>query len=770
MIRTLRGAWSRRGTLLPLLLLTVVVVAGAVSVIGFAGAADTSPMLAVPLLLLGAVAVPATGRELAIARRGEIALARLRGLEGRALYTLLAVEPLIVLLIGGLFGLALGAIGGWLAARSWVDVSAAPVGMSGVLVGLAIVGVGLVAVLVGMAGALREPLNNQVSIASRPRQATTAATFGSVLLIMAAVVAVYRSSVSSVSSASGSSGSDPDWLVLAGPALVGLAVGQIVVWLMRLLARLAVGRTASASLPGFLAVRRLARLADAATSLRVLVAAAVMAALALTGATQVDDWTDDTARLQAGAPLQIELDEDAHGALELTRRLDPDGRWLMAAVLVPGQGSLQARRAFVDTERYRAVVGDFLSHTGAADVGRRIAALGGSDSSLATGNTVRATVRGVSRRLAGAIRPRVTVVFLNERGRSDTVTIRLRVGLDGAPTTAEEALKGCSKGCVVTGLTLDRSPGDAMLPWILTGLDVAGVDALAREWRAAFTSQPQGVVQTAIVSVDDGLLRPAVAEPLEAVPVGGAAPLPVLATDSVTWAPEAPYVDSPGSDRRPAEVLDRLPALPLVEADGLLADLSRASAGAPPTVPAAEVMVLARADTPPEVLSALTDIAGHPARTQAQLDRVITDETGAAQARVYSLIAVFCLIVALLVLLAAVARQRSAWLRDLAALRVIGVGTGQLRKAGRMEVLVLALAAVLATVAGAFLAVRLLLGNLPLVTVPVHAVPLETSVAPGPVVIAAGVIALVVLIVAGRGRALGAELSRPAILREEGGP
>ena len=53
MNRTLRGAWSRRGTLLPLLLLTVVVVAGAVTVIGFADRAGTSPRLAVPLLLLG---------------------------------------------------------------------------------------------------------------------------------------------------------------------------------------------------------------------------------------------------------------------------------------------------------------------------------------------------------------------------------------------------------------------------------------------------------------------------------------------------------------------------------------------------------------------------------------------------------------------------------------------------------------------------------------------------------------------------------------------
>ena len=40
--RTLRGAWSRRGTLAPLLALTTVVVAGVVAVLGFSEAAGTS--------------------------------------------------------------------------------------------------------------------------------------------------------------------------------------------------------------------------------------------------------------------------------------------------------------------------------------------------------------------------------------------------------------------------------------------------------------------------------------------------------------------------------------------------------------------------------------------------------------------------------------------------------------------------------------------------------------------------------------------------------
>lgn len=761
MNRTLRGAWSRRGTLLPLLLLTVVVVAGAVTVIGFAQSAGTSPMLAVPLLLLGAVAVPATGRELASARRGEIAMSRLRGLQGGELYTLLAVEPLLVLVLGGIAGTVLGAGGSWLASRLWVDTAAALPGLSALLAGAAIVVVGLVAVLVGMAGALREPLSEQVSIAARPRAASTAAVFANVLVIVAAVVAVYRSDVG---------GTDPDLLVLAGPALVGLATGQVVVWLIQLVARAAVGPTARGSLAGFLAVRRLARIADAAAPVRILVAACVVAALSVTAATQVNSWADDTARLRTGAPLRITLhDTDAVGALALTRDLDPQGRWLMAAVLVPGEGSVVARRAFLDTARYERVVGGFLSGTAAAGVTGRIDDLAVADSSIATGGRLRATVQGVSVRRSGLMRPVVRVTY--RAGTTEKVArLRLEIDRSGAAARTTAPVTGCAaSGCVVTGITLARHPGDTTLPWVLTGLDLGDVDVLAQGWKPEF--EPRNfrgtLVQGGPVVTDAGLLAVATPRPLTAVPLGATGTLPVLATDTATW-DGSPLVDSPGGDERPADVLERLPALPLVEADGLLADLPAAAAGAPPTVPAAEVMVLARADTPAAVLAALADRAGSAPVTLAQVDRTTAAETGAAQARVYALMAVFCLLAALLVLLAAVARQRSGWLREVASLRVVGVSTAQLRRSGRVEVGWLAVAAVLATVAGAVAAVRLLLEHLALVTVPVHAVPLRTAVTLGPVVLAAVLVAVVVLVVSGRGRAVQADRSRPAILREEG--
>lgn len=757
MKRTLRGAWSRRGTLLPLLLLTVVVVAGAVTVLGFADSADTSPMLAVPLLLLGAVALPATGRELAAARRGEIALARLRGLHGGQLAALLLVEPLVVLALGAALGVVLGGIGTWLAGTLWIDSAAGIPGLSAVLTGIAIVVVGLVAVLIGMTRALGDPLSEQVSIASRPRTASTAAVFAGVLVIVAAVVAVYRGA--------GSTG-DPDLVVLAGPALVGLAIGQAVLWLIRLVARAAVGLTVQGALPGFLAARRLARVADAASPVRILVAASVVAALAMTGSGQVDDWTDETARLRAGAPIQVPLDADAPGALALTRDLDPEGRWLMAAVLVPGEGSVPARRAFLDTTRYEAVIGDFYGGTAAARLAGLVSGLGGEESGLTTDDRVIARVAGVSSRLDGELRPQITVTYRDERGRIADVRLSGRVPLDGGAVEIRGRLSRCSRGCTLTGLALGRSPSDEPRPWVLTSLDFGGREVVSRRWNF-LPLRTAGALPVSVERVDEGLLVPVADRPLTALADQAVATLRVLATDSATWE-EQPMVDSTGGDERTAEVVGRLPALPLVEADGVLADLSSAVTGAPPTVPAAEVMVLARSNTPDGILSALSDAAGHEPRTLAGFEDSTAAETGAVQARVYSVMAIFCLVVGLLVVGAGVARQRAAWLRQVAALRVIGVSQERCRRAGRVEVLWLTAATVLASAVGAVLAVRLLLGHLSLVTTPLHSVPLRTEVALWPVLLAAAAVAAVVVLVTGRGLAVRAENSRPAILREEG--
>ena len=758
MNRTLRGAWARRGTLLPLLLLTAAVVAGVVAVIGLTGGSTTSSAVAVPLLALGLVAVPTTGRQLAAIRRHEIAVARLRGITGGQLAVTLAVEPLLVLVLGSALGVVCGALIAQIAAALWVGAELT-LGVTVLPAVVVIVVVGLAAILVGMAGALREPLADQVSVAERPRPASTAALFGSVLLLVAAVVATYRSSVADVQ--------DPGWVVLAGPALVGLALGQVTVWLVRLVAAAGVRWTRGSSLPIFLATRRLARTADVASPIRLVVAATVVAGISLTGAQQVGQWADDTARMRVGAPYRISLaDADVEDALSLTRDLDPDGKWLMAATLVPDEGSVPERRAFLDLARYDAVVGDFFADTPASGLGRRIADLVPSYArQVATGDTVTASVRGVSGRLRGDLRPRIEVIY---DGPDDDSAVRLTLDIpaDGTTDAGEVPLRDCAGGCLVKAIVLRRSPGDVRRPYVLTRLEFGGVDVLARPWRSTGRSPFGG--GPGPVEVDDGLMMAATPAEQEAVSDPARRRTPILATDTATWPEGRPQLDSPGGDERPANVVEQLPALPLVEADGVLADLRLAAAGAPPTVPAAEVMVLAAADTPEDVLAAVAESpgAGRP-QSLTDVEDSTTRETGAVRANLYALVAGFCLLVALLVLASAISRRRAVHRREVAALRVLGVGPDQARRSGGWEVGVLGLGAVVATVLGGISGVVLLLRNLALVDVPAHSLPLEVGVTLLPIAGAALVAALLVGLVGGRGRSTRPEQARPSLLREE---
>ena len=755
MNRTFRGVWAHRGTLLPLLLVTATVVAGTVAVLALGEAIGSSSAVVVPLLLLGLVAVPDTGRQLAAVRRREIAIGRLRGVTGRRLWAVLALEPLLVLVAGALVGLALGAGTALVVAHVWFGEPAVITSSVGPPVSVIVAG-GLVAVLAGMGGRLHEPLGEQIRTAERPRPASTATLFLNVLVLVAAVVATYRATAVSVD--------DPGWVVLAGPALVGLAVGQAALWLVRPGAAVAVRHTRGGRLASFLAARQL-RAAHVADPVRLLVAAAVLGAVSLTGALEVDEWTEDTARMRAAAPYQVVVDGEVTDALALAADLDPAGRWLMAAAFVPGEGSVPARRAFVDTARYDAVVGRFLDGTPADGVARHLDALGEGARFAGAGDTVSATVRGVSGRSTGRLRPRVVLTYRNDRGVSSAVTLRLRIGLDGSATTGELAVPDCRGGCVATRLTLDRAAGDASVPWVLTRLDLGDLDALDRGWRPVVRQLPAGVVEDEVTTVDDGLLVPPVDRPLEAFAAGGGAAVPVLATDSASW-DGPPMLDSPGGEERPAAVLDRLPALPLVEADGVLADLATAAEGAPLTVPAAVVLVLAAGDTPPDLLTALAERAAADVTHVDEVEDLTSAEVGATQARMYAVIAGFCLVLAVVVLVSGNARRLAQRRHDTAALRVVGVPAGTLRAADRRQLGVLAAVTAAATVGGALVGVVLLLGNLALVSPPEHSAPLQIGFAAGPVIATALVASALVLVLGlGFGR-VGSEKSRPAILRE----
>jgi len=742
MNRTLLGVAARRGTLATLFLMTVVVVAGTVTVLGFAHQAGTSQALAAPLLLLGLIAVPVAGRELGSTRRGEIGLARLRGIVGAELVTLLAAEPLIVLLAGALVGFPLGVLGSWAAGHAWLVHPSSPLSASGGVATVLIVVVGLVAVLAGMSTAIREPLAQQLGTVERPRPVSVPALFGTMLLLAATVVAAYRARLAT---------EDPDWVVLVGPALVGLAAGQLVVWLVRLSAALAMRRTARGTLSAFLAARRLGRAADRVTPIRLLVAAGVLAAVALTSTWSVSRWTDETARIRNGAPLQIPVDTGAAGALAITQALDPDGKWLMAAVVVPEESDTVERRAYVDTSRYDAVVGDFLDDTSAAGVRDELDRLAvGPAPIVGAGDRVHLEVEVVDAPHAGRLRVNVAYVDDQNLKQSSPAAIDLRHAASG---NTDATLANCEGGCIVTGLTLEQSDTDQASRILITRLTFGENELAGQQWSNAITSdkgidvvlEPGGSLELATETADVGL--------------------PVLTTPGVEWVSPG-QVKSPGGNERRAEVVGEVAALPLVDTSGALADLPRSLIAADATVPAAEVLVLARPDTPASVLDGLGKVGGGEPRSLDDAMLATSDATGAAQSRMYLLLAVACLPIALLVLMAGSARHRAQTTNELAALRLLRVSDEDRRRATRLELAWLVGTAVVVTAVGGATAVLMLLPYLPVISPLSHTAPLDDGLAAWPLVTAVAVAGVLLWWLGGRARTVSVKASRPADLRE----
>ncbi|HYJ27462.1 MAG TPA: FtsX-like permease family protein [Nocardioides sp.] len=763
--------------------MTLVVVGGAVTVLQFAEAADTSRWLTAPLLLIGAVAVPSIGAELAVARREEIGLARLRGIHGLRLWRFLLVEPLLAIVVGTLLGLVVGAAGTVWATRTWLDEAAPALTQPALVAAAAIAGAGLLIVGLSAAAALREPLAVQVSTRRRPHRATTLTIFLSVLVLVGAGVAAYRSR--------GADG-EPDLVVLLGPALVGLALGQAAIWVIRIAARGLTPATERRGLGAFLAARRLARADDLVTPIRLVVAAAVVGALALSGAISVSRWTQEQAGVEVPGARAIATDLGAMGAVDLTEEVDPEGEHLIATAIVRNETRLPERRAYVDAGRWDAVVGDFYDDTPARAASDAIGRLSTDVVPLqATGNRFEVTLSGLEvppgRTIdlpngdvysSGAGGAEVSLNYVSTNNASGSVTVQLQVPEDGTAVSGSARVRDCAQGCTVTGLEFGRNTegvldntefevlaerltlGDTDLlesTWVPNPSSVAAVlnNNFIRGWEP-----PASMVVNRVDGLQVAML------PLDAVlevnldRTGDA--VPVLAAGE-----EAPQALDLGGDDRSTEVLGIARSMPLVGSAGLISDIRTSAAGSGPTVPSAEVQIIAADSTPQAMLDEVAEATGSTWRTFATVRDGLGERHGGAQSVAYALTALACALVALLALGAGVARHLRDYRRDVASLRVLGVSMSTARRAGRTELVALTALVLVVVVAGGWLAVTLLLEGLPLLALPVAGLPLDTAPQAWPLVVPAVLSAAAVVLVGGRARAVRASTTRPSLLREE---
>ncbi|HET7431076.1 MAG TPA: hypothetical protein VFJ89_06185 [Nocardioides sp.] len=623
----LRGIRAHLLTSLATLALAFVVAAGAVGVVGASRVGGTPGAVAAMLVLYGAVALAEQTARATGDRSHDVALARLRGLTGLRLVGFAAGPLLTVSLIGVVAGSVTGT---WLAGRiadGWG--TAYSLGTRDVVVAVSLLLGSWLTVAVVAAAVIRRPLITALSVSPRRHAASWVRTFLELLVVAAAVLAVYEAHRGGHS-----------WVPVVAPALVALAAGQLVMWLLALTPR--VGRRLGPALTS----RRLRRDPDPGSVVRVLVAAAVLLAVTLTGGAAAADWRDDAGRLKAGGPVVVPFASGALRAYAAAHAADPHGRWLMPAVVVDDLQQGQ-RRTYVDAARWDAVVGDFMATTALASSAPQIAHLasGRSDLVVFSGDTV--TVRASD--LSGGTAT-LRMSYLADAGYLRSV--RIDVTHDGESTAG---LADCRVGCSLLAVSVSGAGS-----FTLDALAVGPVAVIPAPHHVG------GVVTTHVVDLRDG----------------AAGRLPGLSTPGLGTSRNVDGLDGVST---PVDVTGTVPAVPFLGRTGTMLDLPSALTGAVGTVAAARSVVVARADTPAALLARLHR-AGGGAPTSYAAEAARLSHTPQARADDLALwVAVGVALVALTHLLAWLAGQVGRRRAEVAGLRTAGIGPGSVRRAYLVE-------------------------------------------------------------------------------------
>ena len=195
---------------------------------------------------------------------------------------------------------------------------------------------------------IREPLSAALTASVRARPASRVS-----LVLRSAVVAVALAAVGNLLDSGDQSS---QLLALLTPMLVALAVAVGGAVLLRLLAPAWMRRTASGGgTAAYLASRRLGRRQDVANLMvPLLLAAAVLTFAASTTATS-DAWRVARAEAEVGAARSYVASASPGRLLQVTREVDPEGRYVAAAA-TNTVGDDMSRSVFVDTSRLGRVV------------------------------------------------------------------------------------------------------------------------------------------------------------------------------------------------------------------------------------------------------------------------------------------------------------------------------------------------------------------------------------------------------------------------------
>jgi len=662
-------------------------------------------------------------------RRPEIALARLRGQHKRA-----AAGPYlgeIAVLVGGTLvpGLLLAWLGCTLLCRWWLPAGVRPEWRWPVLLaGLAVAVAELTLAVVLTRRTAAQPIG-QLLRSVAPRTAGRGVGAAELALAVAAMAGL----------AVALTGDHDSALALVTPSLLailtGLLLGRLALWASRLAGHRALwrGRLVFA-VAGLQAARR-------PGFRRVLTLVCVAVALLVSS---VDQWqvaaANRAARAGAEVGAAVVLDAAAPTAAMLRSAVataDPTGDYAMAAITQRPDGGASPVLA-VDSRRLNRIA-DWGNDGDAAPQSLldRLVPAGRPAPIVVRGRAVRlrlGTVRIVSDDPTSAERPQpVTLLLRLRRPDGSLTTVRLPLTAGGSPTGV---LAGCEQGCTLSQFELVRTVGDFLA--VKASIQLLGLDSgtsqaggwqpvqlgRASDWRnAEADAAAAGTAATIGFSPDatGGLLLRAVSHGSGAtvqhldVPVNLPCLLAGVEPGSGAGGEAGAAVQTHGIDGESTgcQPVGNLAFLPRLGTGALLLDLDLAIAASQSVLTNSTAAVWLRTADPArerqltQVLAAAgIAVTGRSTAADRQSSYDQSPPAWAIRAALAAG-AIAALLAALVIVIVALTSRRARGY-DLAALRLVGLTAGTLRRAVLAEQLLGVLAGVLAGtavgVAGARLA------------------------------------------------------------------
>jgi hypothetical protein len=285
-------------------------------------------VVALQLLLLTLFVLYVLVVRTAAARRGEVALARLRGATLPSVLAIGVAEPVVILVAALPIGLGLAWLGMELASRVALANAPVPFSLLTLLAGLAAFGSGLVAVGAGSRKLLTRRLVDEIRATEDPSSPLARAAWEG------AAIALAGAGLLELSTAGVLNGSHPNPIALLAPGLIAVGVAVPGVRLLPLACSFVVRRTRySSRVATGMAVRQVIRRPAVLRQVLILTVAVALASFAVIGWSVAGTNRSLRADFDVGAAKVVRVTFPASvNLLTAVRRADPSGRYAMAAM------------------------------------------------------------------------------------------------------------------------------------------------------------------------------------------------------------------------------------------------------------------------------------------------------------------------------------------------------------------------------------------------------------------------------------------------------